>query len=155
MLHTGILPHHTAWASFFKICSLYVLDEMHIYRGVFGSHIANVIRRLKRIARHYGASPPLILTSATISNPQQLAGWLIEEPVSLVDEDGSALGDKHFLIYNPPIVDRQLGLRRSLIQESVRLAEDLLTYQVQTIIFGRVAENRRNHAGVFEGRAIR
>ena len=137
MLHTGILPHHTAWASFFQNLQFVVLDEMHIYRGVFGSHIANVIRRLKRIARHYGASPRFILTSATISNPQQLAGWLIEEPVSLVDEDGSALGDKHFLIYNPPIVDRQLGLRRSLIQESVRLAEDLLTYQVQTIIFGR------------------
>jgi DEAD/DEAH box helicase domain-containing protein len=137
MLHTGILPHHTAWASFFQNLQFVVLDEMHIYRGVFGSHIANVIRRLKRIANHYGAAPRFILTSATISNPQQLAGWLIEEPVSLVDEDGSALGDKHFLIYNPPIVDRQLGLRRSLIQESVRLAEDLLTYQVQTIIFGR------------------
>ncbi len=137
MLHAGILPHHTAWAAFFQNLQFVIIDEMHIYRGVFGSHIANVIRRLKRIARHYGASPRFILTSATISNPRQLAVWLIEEPVTLVDEDGSALGDKHFLIYNPPIVDRQLGLRRSLIQESVRLAEDLLAYQVQTIIFGR------------------
>lgn len=110
---------------------------MHTYRGVFGSHIANVVRRLKRIASHYGSSPLFMLTSATISNPIQLAGWLIEEPVSLVDEDGSALGDKNFLIYNPPVIDRELGLRRSLLQESVRLAEDLLTYQVQTIIFGR------------------
>ncbi len=137
MLHTGILPHHTSWASFFQNLQFVVIDEMHTYRGVFGSHIANVIRRLKRIARHYGSFPRFILTSATISNPIQLAGWLIEEPVSLVDEDGSALGDKNFLIYNPPVVDRELGLRRSLLQESVRLAEDLLTYQVQTIIFGR------------------
>jgi DEAD/DEAH box helicase domain-containing protein len=137
MLHTGILPHHTAWATLFQHLQFVIIDELHTYRGVFGSHIANVIRRLKRIARHYGASPQFILTSATISNPLQLAGWLIEEPVSLVDEDGSALGDKHFLIYNPPIVDRQLGLRRSLLQETVRLAEELLAYKVQTIIFGR------------------
>jgi DEAD/DEAH box helicase domain-containing protein len=137
MLHAGILPHHTAWASFFQNLQFVVIDEMHIYRGVFGSHIANVIRRLKRITRHYGTSPLFILTSATISNPLQLASWLIEEPASFVTEDGSALGEKNFLIYNPPIVDRDLGLRRSLLQESVRLAGDLLTYQVQTILFGR------------------
>jgi DEAD/DEAH box helicase domain-containing protein len=137
MLHTGILPHHTAWATFFQNLQFVVIDEMHTYRGVFGSHIANVIRRLKRIANHYGSSPRFILTSATLSNPLQLAGWLIEEPISLVDEDGSALGAKHFLIYNPPMVDRELGIRRSLLQESVRLAHDLMAYHVQTIIFGR------------------
>jgi DEAD/DEAH box helicase domain-containing protein len=137
MLHSGILPHHTAWSTFFQNLQFVVIDEMHTYRGVFGSHIANVIRRLKRIANHYGSSPVFILTSATLSNPLQLAEWLIEEPISLVDEDGSALGAKHFLIYNPPIVDRELGIRRSLLQESVRLAQDLIAYHVQTILFGR------------------
>jgi DEAD/DEAH box helicase domain-containing protein len=137
MLHMGILPHHTAWAEFFGQLKFVVLDEMHTYRGVFGSHVANVLRRLKRIARFYGAQPQFILTSATIANPQELAGWLIEEPVALVDEDGSARGSQHFLIYNPPIVDREIGLRRSSLQESVRLADDLLDYNVQTIIFGR------------------
>ena len=137
MLHTGILPHHTAWSTFFQNLQFVVIDEMHTYRGVFGSHIANVIRRLKRIANHYGSSPSFILTSATVSNPLQLAEWLIEEPISLIDDDGSALGAKHFLIYNPPIVDRELGIRRSLLQESVSLVEDLMAYHVQTILFGR------------------
>ena len=137
MLHTGILPHHTSWAEFFANLQFIVIDEMHTYRGVFGSHIANVLRRLKRIAQHYGASPRCILTSATIANPAELASWLVEEPVVLIDEDGSGRGAVNFLIYNPPIVDRDLGLRRSMLHESVRLAEDLLTYQVQTILFGR------------------
>jgi len=137
MLHNGILPHHTAWAEFFTNLKFIVIDEMHTYRGIFGSHIANVMRRLKRIARHYGASPRYILTSATIANPEQLAGWLVEEPVTLVDDDGSARGSVQFLIYNPPLIDRDLGLRRSITQESVRLAEDLLVYDVQTILFGR------------------
>lgn len=137
MLHTGILPHHTGWAEFFANLQFIVIDEMHIYRGVFGSHIANVLRRLKRIALHYRAAPRFILTSATIANPAQLASWLVEEPVQLVEEDGSGRGPVNFLIYNPPIVDRDLGLRRSMLHESVRLAEDLLSYQVQTILFGR------------------
>ena len=137
MLHTGILPHHTAWAEFFRSLRFVVLDEMHIYRGVFGSHVANVIRRLKRVARFYGASPQFILTSATIANPQELAGKLTEVPVSLIDEDGSARGPKTFLVYNPPIIDKELGIRASLLQESVRLANDLLSHQVQTILFAR------------------
>jgi DEAD/DEAH box helicase domain-containing protein len=137
MLHTGILPHHTAWSEFFANLEFIVIDEMHTYRGVFGSHIANVLRRLKRLALHYGSSPRHILTSATIANPDQLASWLVEEPVTLVDEDGSVRGAVNFLIYNPPLVDRELGLRRSLLHESVRLAEDLLAYNIQTILFGR------------------
>ena len=137
MLHLGILPHHTAWAHFFQNLSFIVLDEAHIYRGVFGSHVANVIRRLKRIAAYYGASPQFILTSATIANPIDLAQKLIEEEIKLIDQDGSARGPRKFLIYNPPIIDKELGLRRSALQESVRLAEDLLTFDVQTIIFGR------------------
>jgi len=137
MLHLGILPYHTLWADFFRSLRFVVLDELHVYRGVFGSHVANVIRRLKRVARFYGASPRFILTSATIANPVELAERLCEEPVALVDEDGSGRGPQSFLVYNPPVVNRDLGLRRSALQESVRLAEDLLAYDVQTIIFGR------------------
>ncbi len=137
MLHIGILPHHTNWESFFQNLRFVVIDEMHTYRGVFGSHVANVIRRLKRIANFYGASPQFVLTSATIGNPAQLAETLIEAPIALVDEDGSARGCRHFVIYNPPLVDPDLGLRASMVAESVRLAEDLLSYDLQSIIFGR------------------
>ena len=137
MLHMGILPHHTRWARFFENLEFIVIDEMHTYRGVFGSHVANVIRRLKRIASFYGAQPQFILTSATIANPQELAERLTEEPITLIEQDGAERGTKHFLIYNPPVVDPSTGLRRSVMHESIRLAEDLLAYQVQTIIFGR------------------
>ncbi len=137
MLHTGVLPHHTKWADFFRHLQFVVIDEMHAYRGVFGSHVANVLRRLKRVARFYGASPQFILTSATIANPVELAERLIEEPVALVDDDGAARGARHFLIYNPPVVNRDLGLRRSVLLESVRLAGDLLQHNVQTIVFAR------------------
>ena len=137
MLHTGILPRHTAWADFLRGLQFIIIDEMHVYRGVFGSHVANVLRRLKRIANFYGAHPCFILTSATIDNPGVLAEKLSGEPVSIIDEDGSEKGEKHFLIYNPPIINQDLGIRRSLLQESVRLAEDLLTYNIQTIVFGK------------------
>ncbi|HEY3311856.1 MAG TPA: DEAD/DEAH box helicase [Anaerolineales bacterium] len=137
MVHTGILPHHTNWADFFRNLKFVVIDEMHTYRGVFGSHVANVIRRLKRVARFYGAAPQFILTSATIANPADLAVKLIEAPVALVDEDGSARGERHFMIYNPPVIDEALGLRKSAIQESVRLSEDLLAHKVQSVVFAR------------------
>lgn len=115
MLHTGILPHHTNWADFFRNLNFVVIDELHTYRGVFGSHVANVIRRLKRVAAFYGANPQFVLTSATIGNPQELAEKLIEAPVTLIDEDGSSRGERHFLIYNPPIVNESLGLRGRLV----------------------------------------
>jgi len=137
MLHIGILPRHTAWSDFFRALRFVVIDEMHIYRGVFGSHVANVIRRLKRIARFYGSEPQFILTSATIGNPRELAEGLIEEPVTLIDKDFSARGAKHFIIYNPPVIDVDLGLRASMVSESVRITEDLLSYGLQTILFGR------------------
>ena len=137
MLHAGILPHHTRWADFFRRLQFVVIDEMHVYRGVFGSHVANVLRRLKRVARFYGAAPQFILTSATLANPAELAERLIEEPIALVDEDGAARGVKHFVIYNPPIVDYDLGLRRSALQETVRLSGELLSHNIQTLIFGR------------------
>ena len=137
MVHTGILPHHAIWSEFFRDLRFVVIDEMHAYRGVFGSHVANVIRRLKRIANFYGASPQFILTSATIANPVELAERLIEESVTLVDDDGAAKGEKHFIVYNPPIVDHKLGLRRSSMLESVRLTQELLKRNVQTIVFAR------------------
>ncbi|PWB50916.1 MAG: ATP-dependent helicase [Anaerolineales bacterium] len=137
MLHTGILPHHTGWAQFFHGLRFVVIDEVHSYRGVFGSHVANVIRRLKRVAKFYGATPQFILTSATIGNPDDLGRRMIDEPVTLIDNDGAGKGEKHFLIYNPPILDKSLGLRKSAIQSGVSLADDLLSHNLQTIVFSR------------------
>jgi len=137
MLHTGILPHHTNWLEFFANLKFIVIDEAHTYRGVFGSHVANVIRRLKRVANFYGAKPQFILASATIGNPKELAEKLIEEPVTLIDNDGSARGPRHFIIYNPPLVDESLGLRKSSLLEGVRLARELVNSNVQTVVFAR------------------
>lgn len=137
MLHTGILPHHTNWGDFFRNLRFVIIDEMHTYRGVFGSHVANVVRRLKRVAEFYGSSPQFILTSATIGNPQELASRLIESPVTLIEGDGSPRGERNFLVFNPPIIDPALGIRKSSTQESVRLAQDLLAQNVQTVVFAR------------------
>lgn len=137
MLHTGILPHHANWGDFFSNLKFIVIDEAHTYRGVFGSHVANVIRRLKRVAKFYGADPQFILASATIGNPKELAETLIEEPVELVDNDGSSRGERHFIIYNPPVVNSTLGLRKSSILEGVKLANDLLKHDVQSVVFAR------------------
>ncbi len=137
MLHTGILPHHTNWGDFLRGLRFVVVDEMHTYRGVFGSHVANVIRRLKRVAAFYGAHPQFLLTSATIGNPAELAERLIEEPVTLIDRDGSARGERHFILYNPPVIDAALGLRKSSFDESLRLAGELLEENVQSVVFAR------------------
>lgn len=137
MLHTGILPHHTTWKDFFTALRFIVVDEMHVYRGVFGSHVANVIRRLKRISRFYGSQPQFILTSATIANPQELAERLIEKPVSVIDQDGSPHGERNFLIYNPPLLNKKLGIRQSALLEGSMLAGELLDEDIQTIIFGQ------------------
>jgi DEAD/DEAH box helicase domain-containing protein len=137
MLHTGILPHHTLWNDFFKYLKFIVIDEVHIYRGVFGSHVANVIRRLKRIANFYGSHPEFILTSATIANPSSFANKLIGDDVVTIDDDGSIRGSQNFLIYNPPVINKEIGLRKSPFQESIRLAEDLLSNNVQTLIFSQ------------------
>jgi DEAD/DEAH box helicase domain-containing protein len=137
MLHMGILPHHPKWVDFFKNLRWVIIDEMHTYRGVFGSHVANVIRRIKRIAKFYGASPQFILTSATIANPVQLASSLINDEVTLVNNDGAPRGTRHFMIYNPPVVDEALGIRKSVLKESVFLANELLINDIQTILFGR------------------
>jgi DEAD/DEAH box helicase domain-containing protein len=137
MLHTGILPHHTKWVKLFENLKYVVIDEVHQYRGVFGSHLGNVIRRLKRICEWYGTKPIFILCSATIANPKELATKLIEEEVRLVDTDGSPKGEKHFLFYNPPVVNKELGIRRSSVHESRSLARNFLLNDIQTIVFAR------------------
>jgi DEAD/DEAH box helicase domain-containing protein len=137
MLHAGILPHHTIWAEFFRNLKYVVIDEIHTYRGVFGSHVANLIRRLKRIARFYGSQPQFILTSATIANPTDFAERLIEAPIHLINRDGAVHGERNFIIYNPPIINREVGLRRSSLLESVRLTSDLLFEGVQTLVFSK------------------
>jgi len=137
MLHTGILPHHVNWSDFFSNLKFIVIDETHTYRGVFGSHVANVIRRLKRVAKFYGADPQFILASATIGNPKELAEKLIEEQVELVDNDGSSRGERNFIIYNPPVTDPTLGLRKSSLLEAVRLANDLFAREIQSVVFAR------------------
>jgi len=137
MLHTGILPHHANWSDFFSNLKFIVIDEAHTYRGVFGSHVANVIRRLKRAAKFYGSTPKFILASATIGNPKELAQTLIEESVELVDHDGSSRGERHFIIFNPPVTDSALGLRKSSLLEGVRLAGHLLAHDVQSVVFAR------------------
>ncbi len=137
MLHVGILPHHTRWARFFANLRYVVLDEVHTYRGVFGGHVANVLRRLRRICRFYGADPRFVCASATIANPRQLAERLIEAPVTLIDEDGAPRGEKHFILYNPPLVDAQLGIRRSATLAARDIAARFLRADVQTIAFAR------------------
>ncbi|RMI25835.1 MAG: DUF1998 domain-containing protein, partial [Calditrichaeota bacterium] len=137
MLHQGILPHHTIWLKLFENLRYVVIDELHYYRGVFGSHLANVIRRLKRIARFYGSTPQFICCSATIANPRELAERIIEEPVELVDRNGAPRGRKHFVFYNPPLVNKELGIRRSVINEVSRIARMFLETGVQSIVFAR------------------
>jgi len=137
MLHLGILPHHTRWMRFFQGLRYVVLDELHTYRGVFGSHVANVLRRLQRVAGFYGTAPQCLAASATIANPQSLAEHLWEAPVSAIDVDGAAYGMRHVLFYNPPLIDPALGLRASAYGEALSLAERLLEAEVQTIIFAR------------------
>jgi DEAD/DEAH box helicase domain-containing protein len=137
MLHTGILPHHTRWSRFFGNLRYVVLDELHTYRGIFGGHVANVLRRLRRVCRFYGCDPRFVCTSATIANPRELAERLIEAPVRLVDDDGAPRGAKHFILYNPPLVDPQLGIRRSATLAAKDIAAKFLQSDVQTILFAR------------------
>ncbi|MEO8252071.1 MAG: DEAD/DEAH box helicase [Chloroflexota bacterium] len=137
MLHAAILPHHTKWFKLFENLQFVVIDELHTYRGLFGSHVANVIRRLRRITRHYGADPVFICASATIANPSELAERLIEAPVELIDDNGAPSGRKHILIVNPPVANEELGIRSSALLTAQRLAERLIGGGVQTIAFAR------------------
>ena len=135
MLHAGVLPNHPKWIKFFSNLRYVVVDEAHAYRGVFGSHVANVLRRLKRIAAFYGSRPTFILCSATIGNPRELAERLIEEEVSLVAESGAPRAEKRIVLYNPPLVDAVQGIRRSVMTESQRWALAFLKAGVKTILF--------------------
>jgi DEAD/DEAH box helicase domain-containing protein len=137
MLHSAILPHHTKWVSLFENLKYVIIDELHIYRGVFGSHVANVIRRLRRICQYYGSDPVFICTSATIANPLELAERLTEKPMKLIDNNGAPSGRKHFLFYNPPVINKPLNIRRSATLEARRLAGELLKNKIQTIVFAR------------------
>lgn len=137
MLHAAILPHHTKWVKLFENLKYVVIDEVHSYRGVFGSHVANVIRRLKRICKFYGSKPQFLLASATIANPKEHADRLIGEETTLIDRNGAPAGEKHFIFYNPPVVNKQLGIRRSSVLESQKLASLLLNQGIQTIVFAR------------------
>ncbi len=137
MLHSAILPHHTKWVAFFENLKYVVVDELHTYRGVFGSHVANVIRRLKRIAAYYGSYPTFICTSATIANPKELAEELTGVSMRLVDNNGAPTGRKHFVFYNPPIVNQALNIRKSTTVEVNELAKRFLENKIQTIVFAR------------------
>ncbi|MGA2421056.1 MAG: DEAD/DEAH box helicase, partial [Candidatus Acidiferrum sp.] len=135
MLHTGILPHHTKWTRLFENLRYIVIDELHTYRGVFGSHLCNVLRRLKRIANFYGRRPQFICCSATIGNPGELATRLLEEEVEVLNASGAPCGEKTLVFYNPPVVNRALGIRRSYINESSRVAQEFLKRDLQTMVF--------------------
>jgi DEAD/DEAH box helicase domain-containing protein len=144
MLHTGILPHHTRWQRLFENLRYIVLDELHTYRGVFGSHLCNVLRRLRRIAQFYGSQPQFICCSATIANPGELAARLLEAEVGVADENGAPSAEKFFVFYNPPVVNRFLGIRRSYINEASRVAQEFLKRGQQAIVFA----NSRLHTEV-------
>ena len=137
MLHSGILPHHTKWVKLFENLQYIVIDEIHTYRGVFGSNLANVLRRLMRLCAFYGSHPQYILCSATIANPRELAQTLIGRPVTLVDENGAPMGEKHFVFYNPPVVNRQLGIRKGAIPVTRAISGLLLKNGIQAITFAR------------------
>ena len=137
MLHSGILPHHTKWAMLFQNLKFVVVDELHAYRGVFGSHVANVLRRLRRICRHYGSDPRFIMASATIANPREHAEHITGAPVHEVAESGAPTGDKLFVCYNPPVVNAELGIRAPYLGEAARLALRFLRERIPTIVFAQ------------------
>ncbi|MGE5246053.1 MAG: DEAD/DEAH box helicase [Betaproteobacteria bacterium] len=137
MLHSGILPHHPRWAKLFENLRYVVIDELHAYRGVFGSHLANVLRRLRRICRHYGSDPVFVCSSATIANPRELAERLTGGTFELVEESGAPRGEKFFIFVNPPVVNHQLGIRRSYLGETRRIAAEFLKRNLQLIVFAQ------------------
>src|SRR5262245_15927913 len=165
MLHSGILPHHTKWVNLFQNLRYVVIDELHAYRGVFGSHLANVLRRLKRICRHHGSAPQFIMASATIANPRELAERLIGEAVTEIGESGAPRGEKVFLCYNPPVVNPELGIRAPYLGEAAKLAARFLKQKIATIVFAqsrlatevllstikKAVEDRTGDAGIVRG----
>lgn len=137
MLHTGVLPHHTSWVRLFQHLRYVVVDELHAYRGLFGSHVANVLRRLFRLCAFYGSRPTVICCSATIGNPGELAGRLLERPVRCVDGNGAPRAPRRIWLWNPPLLDPTNRLRRSAVLEARRLVAELVGAGLQTIAFCR------------------
>jgi DEAD/DEAH box helicase domain-containing protein len=137
MVHSGILPHHPRWAKLFENLRYVIIDELHAYRGVFGSHLSNILRRLQRICRHYGSDPLFICSSATIANPRELAEGLTGRPFELVEKSGAPRGEKFFLFVNPPVVNAELGIRRSYLHEARRVAMEFLKQNLQLIVFAQ------------------
>ena len=137
MLHQGILPHHTKWAQFFESLRYVVIDEMHSYRGVFGSHVANVLRRLQRICRFYGSEPLFVLCSATIANPAELASELINAEVHAITDSGAPQGAKQLLLWNPPVINPDLGIRASARSQTTRIAKQAVQRGLKSIVFAQ------------------
>src|SRR5256885_1606210 len=132
-----LYSHQPKWATLFQNLRYVVIDELHAYRGVFGSHLANVLRRLRRICRHYGSAPQFIMASATIANPGELACRLTGEPVEEITESGAPTGDKVFVCYNPPVVNLELGIRAPYLGEAAKLAIRFLREKIATIVFAQ------------------
>ena len=141
MLHAGILPNHTKWVRLFENLRYVVIDELHTYRGVFGSHVANLLRRLLRICRFYGSAPTFICCSATIANPAELASELTGREVALVDDNGAPSGERHVALYNPPLINPELALRADALRSAVEIAAVLQAERVQSIVFARSRSN--------------
>ncbi len=137
MLHQAILPHHTKWAQFFEGLAYIVVDELHTYRGVFGSHVANVFRRLRRVCRFYGVEPTFIFASATIANPAELAERLCGDPVAAITESGAPQGERHLLLWNPPVINPDLGIRASARSQTTRIARTAAKLGLKSIVFAR------------------
>ena len=137
MLHQGVLPHHTKWAQFFESLRYVVIDELHTYRGVFGAHVANVMRRLRRICRFYGSDPVFILSSATIANPGELAEQLVGDEVTAITDSGAPSGEKHLLLWNPPVVNADLGIRASARSQATRISRSAVARGLKSIIFAQ------------------
>lgn len=137
MLHAGILPNHPRWIKFISALKFVIIDEIHMYRGVFGSHMANLLRRLKRICAFYGTEPVFICCSATIGNPKELTEQLLETEVELIDRNGAPSGEKNIILYNPPLVDRVQGIRRGVVLEARRIGTMVLREKIKTIVFAR------------------
>jgi DEAD/DEAH box helicase domain-containing protein len=135
MLHMGVLPNHKSWGDFLANLEWVVVDEAHTYRGVFGSHVANVLRRLRRLARAYGSEPRFLLASATIANPVELAERLVGTPFELIDDDGAPRAGREVAMWNPPLIDERSGTRRSALSEAADLLAELVTHGVRTICF--------------------
>ena len=143
----GGFSHHAQWARLFEL-KYVVIDELHTYRGVFGSHLANLIRRLQRIAKFHGSNPQFIMASATIGNPKVHAESLIGGPVTLVEESGAPRGPRHVMVYNPPVVNAELGIRESALKSAVRLSAELVRNGVSTLVFGQSRKQCRGDAQV-------